>query len=888
MYPILSFNRGRVSQLALARLDLSRVAVSGDVMTNFIPRVLGPMSLRPGWKYLFNSYSNNTARYLPFIFSVDDTALIELTSGVMRVIVDDEVISRETVTAAVTNGGFDSDIASWTDNSDAGGSVAWATGGYAALTGNGSDAGALYQEITVNEPNVEHALNIVINRGPVGLTVGSTLGDDDYINETYLETGGYSLAFTPTGNFFVEIHNHEKRVVYVDSIEVASAGELSFSTIWTATELDKIRFDQSGDVIFVACDGLEPKRIERRGTTSWGIARYAPEDGPFMPENTSEHTMTPSAISGNITLTSSTPEFKSTSVGSLYSITSEGQTVTVNVTAENTWSNAIRVFGIEGDRIFTIDLTSSTWAVPLTIITLQRSFTSDSGPWVDVPTKTWTADTTESYDDGLDNLIVWYRIGCATGDYLGAGDDIDATLLYDAGSITGVVRVTGYTSSTVVSAEVLSDLGGTAATALWAEGKWNPRRGYPSSVTFHDGRLWWAGKDSIIGSVSDAYDSFDVEIEGDSGPINRTLAKGPVDTIQWLLSLQRLLVGGQGAEFSIRASAFDSPLTPTDFTIRRASTQGSAEVEAVEIDQNGVFVQRGKYKVYELSFDGVSADYSSVDLTALVPEMGSPGITRIAVQRQPDTRVHCVRSDGTVMMMVREPVEDVLAWVDIETDGQIEDVVILPGEEEDQVYYSVRRAIDGSIVRFLEKWAMESDCRGGTVSKLADSFVQYSGVPTATITGLSHLEGEDVVVWADGEDVGTESDYTQTYTVSGGQIVLAAAASDVIVGLPYTAQWRSTKILANEVARALGTKKMVNHLALVLGWVSPKALRFGPSFDVLDDMPDLEEEAAVTGTTDHYAQDPIVFPGQWLTDARICLQAQAPRSVTALGFLVDE
>ena len=58
----------------------------------------------------------------------------------------------------------------------------------------------------------------------------------------------------------------------------------------------------------------------------------------------------------------------------------------------------------------------------------------------------------------------------------------------------------------------------------------SPRRGYPSSVTFHDGRLWWAGKDSIIGSVSDAYDSFDATVEGDSGPINRTLAKGPVDT----------------------------------------------------------------------------------------------------------------------------------------------------------------------------------------------------------------------------------------------------------------------------------------------------------------------------------------------------------------------
>ena len=73
---------------------------------------------------------------------------------------------------------------------------------------------------------------------------------------------------------------------------------------------------------------------------------------------------------------------------------------------------------------------------------------------------------------------------------------------------------------------------------------------------------------------------------------------------------------------------------------------------------------------------------------------GIPGIVRIAVQRQPETRLHCVRSDGTVMLMVMDKTEEVRAWHTITCDGLIEDVCVLPaldGEEDDQVYYIVQR-----------------------------------------------------------------------------------------------------------------------------------------------------------------------------------------------------
>ena len=93
-----AFNRGLVSRLALAREDIKRLAMSADIyFTNYMPRVMGSMMLRPGLKFLGAIYSYLHTRFIPFIFSVTDTALIEITSTVMRVWVNDALITRVAV-----------------------------------------------------------------------------------------------------------------------------------------------------------------------------------------------------------------------------------------------------------------------------------------------------------------------------------------------------------------------------------------------------------------------------------------------------------------------------------------------------------------------------------------------------------------------------------------------------------------------------------------------------------------------------------------------------------------------------------------------------------------------------------------------------------------------
>lgn len=895
--PILAFNRGKISKKALARIDIQRMAFSAEEQTNLPPRVLGSATLRPGTQYRHSTLNNKAAKYIPFVFDVDDVALPEITEDGIRFSVDDVIVTRPSVSTSITNGTFASDVSSWTDHDETGAASAWNSGGYLELVGTRFNAAIRRQEVTVTgaDQGTEHGLRITVERGPVTIKIGSTAGDDDYVEEFEMGQGTYSFAFSPTANFHIELSSVSQAKALVDTVAIDSAGDFVLPCPYGTADLNNIRFDLSGDEFYIACDGYQPRKLERivdRQSKSWGISLYQPKDGPFFGINVSSTTLTPSGLTGDVTLTASRALFKLGHVGSLFAITSVGQKVeaALNGADQFTDNDSMRVIGVGNTRIFDVDITGS-WSGT---ITLQRSI-DEPGSWVDVTTYTSNVNTT--HDDDLDNQIAFYRIGFKTGDY--TSGTATATLENSSGGIKGVARVTGFTSATVVDAAVLSNFGSTGASRDWQEGQWSDVKGYPSADVFWEGRLWWLGKGHWNGSISDAFDSFDEDFEGDAGPINRTIGSGPVDKVNWVLGLQRLVAGTAGAEISARSTSFDEILTPDNFNLKDASTQGSAAVPAVQIDSNGIFVQRGGTRVFEASFSFDSNSYRPTDLTDIVPEIGEPSIVRIAVQRQPDTRIHCVRSDGTVALLVREIDNEVLAWVDIETRSgdAIEDVVVMPGTIEDSVYYQVKRSVNGADVRYLEKWALESECVGGTLNKQADCFKEFTNSPaSATVTGLTHLVGESVVVWADGlclEDVNGD---IQTFTVSGGgEITLthegaSYEATTGIVGLAYRARFKSTKLAyASQLGTALTQRKRVASVGLMLRDVHPRGIKIGPDFTTMDDLPLVDDEGAAVDTSvvrEEYDQDMFTFPGGWSSDARLCFEMNAPRPCTALGVVV--
>tara|TARA_R110000787_G_scaffold72733_4_gene162155 strand:- start:454 stop:3141 length:2688 start_codon:yes stop_codon:yes gene_type:complete len=877
---LLAFNRGIISKLALARIDVPKISLSAEIQTNWLPRLLGSMMLRPGLEYIGELYNSSKAVFIPFIFSKTQKALIEFTENNIRFWVNDELLTRESVTTNISNGNFTSNLVSWADNDEVGAVSSWSTGGYMKLVGTGVSFSRRTQAVNASgNEDIQHGVKIIIERGPVRFRIGSTADNDDFISEITLGTGTHSLSFTPnTSTFYINFFSLLEREVLINSINIESAGVVSLPSPYDEEALSSIRNDQSLDVIFLTGGGLQQRELQRSGNgSSWSIVLYEPEDGPVAIQNSTRTTIAASGLNGNITLVASNPIFKEGHVGSIWKLVSVGQTVSQSVSAENTFTDYIIVSGSGSTRAFTVSR-AGTWTAT---ITLQRSF-DEGATWEEVIT--YTGNATITYNDELNEQLAWYRIGIVTGDY--SSGTVDLSLSYSLGSITGYIRITEFTSSTLVNAEVLKDLGSTNPTNQWSEGEWSAVKGYPSSVTLVEGRLGFAGNGKFIASLSDAFRNFDDETIGDSGLISRNLGSGAIGNVHWMMYLEQLFLGCDTSVKTI-VTSYDEPMTPTNFRITKTSTQSCANIPPIQLDKSAIFIQGAGTRVMQLNYDNSGTNYKAIELTKTVPNLGNPSLLRIAIQRQPDTIIHFVRGDGKVVILLFDELENLLSWVLYETDGMVEEVVILPGDIEDNVYYAVKRTVNGVDKRFLEKFSFQNECQGGTLNKQADSFITYSGIATNIISGLDHLEGREVVVWADGKDFSpTLAGVQTTFTVISGQITLPSSVSNAVVGLPYEAQYKSSK-LAYASASPLGQKKKVNAIGVILSNTHYKGLQYGRSFEEYDNLPlvnpNTGKSVAVDTVYSELDTSQFSFSGEWNTDSRLCLQAQAPRPCTLLA-----
>jgi hypothetical protein len=680
---------------------------------------------------------------------------------------------------------------------------------------------------------------------------------------------------------------------------------MTLPTAWIEADLWKMRFAQSADVVFVACDGYRPQRIERRSTRSWSVVNYQPDNGPFTLDRTRAVKLTPSATEGNGTLTSSAPFFTADHVGTLFSLFHEGFACSTQLAGESQFTDAFRVTGVNNssdynDRnwFYTV---SGTWAGTLR---WQRSFDGADQGFRDFRLSSSTSSTdittnvgSTANQDGDDNALVWYKLGFPPGLYTSGTATI--TVSYDGGGGSGVCRVTAYNSPTSVDIEILTPFHGTEATDNWRECEWSAEQIWPSAVTFAEGRLWWSGSDRLWGSVSDGFEDFDDTTEGDSGPISRSIATGGVNDTQWLLALQRLLVGTEGAVSTVKSSSFDEPLTPTNLSIKDSSSTGASSIDPARVDTRGLFVDRSNRALFELSFDGQSSDYNATQMSKLATDLFTAGIKTLAVQRRPDTRIWVINNDGSCVCVVYEPLEEVLAFIPMETDGEFESVAVLPDDAQDRVYFVINRTVNGSTVRYIEKMALDSDVKPSTTCKVMDAHASGVNSPaSATIAVGTHLIGESVVVWADGAPlVSTVNGVTvpNTYTVDGsGNITVGSAVTNWVAGLPYTARYKSAKLAYGAAGgTAMLQQKKVDEVGLIMTDFVRAGVRYGSQFDNAE-RPLFPPPILKGGTTapaivlsDVDDEEPFVFPGEWTTDSRVCVECASPNTMTLVSMVIS-
>ncbi len=786
--PLYSLNAGEVSKIALARVDVAKLRMAAACQVNWLPYVVGPMALRPGLAYVGEVLGDAPARLLRFVFSKLDTALIELTANKMRVWINEAQVSRPAVTTSIGDPFF-LGLGNWQTTNTTSGASATVAGGVCTLSCTPVGGLAQIQQTVTISPSVfgiEHAIRIVITQGPVVFRAGSTLGGADLIPQTTLDTGTHSLAFTPgSANLCIQIESTDAWAKTLTSCAIEAAGPLVLPTPWGAADLANIRYDQSGDIIFIGCYGQQQYKIERRAAHSWSTVLFYSDDGPFQASPGIQANFTPGAYSGNTTLTSDRPWFQPGHVGCLFRVFSNGQFNQTILGAQNAFTPAVRVTGVGATRNYSWN-TSGAWTGKLTF---QRSYDSAVSGFIDVATATANGSPTFSSSTGgtggspdLDNVIAWERVGFKGGDYTSGNVTVSST--YAGGGGYGIFRVTGYNSPTSVNIQVLTLFSTLQATTDWVEGDWSAFKGFPTSVAFHEGRLCWFGGNQAWLSASDDFTNYaDINLDGtatgDGGAINVTLGSGPVDTISWGLSLTRLLLGREQSIMSARSSNFDQPVTPTQIVIRDCSEQGAQRLPAVKAGKRGIFVQQSGRRVYELAFSAQEMDYDDRDLTRLNLDIGKAGFTDIDKATQPDKMIFLPRGDGQAACLLYDVKDEVDAWWRLQTLGAIENVAVLPQDGiEDLVYFVVRRTINGVTRRFIERLAPRSNCVGGAINQQLDCHLVYQGAPVSTLT-LAHLPNTQVTVWADGQSIGS------AVTNASGVLALpdGQAHSNIVAGL---------------------------------------------------------------------------------------------------------
>lgn len=88
-------------------------------------------------------------------------------------------------------------------------------------------------------------------------------------------------------------------------VESPPGTPIEVTTPYLEADLKYLQVRQSGDLLFIFCLGYWPRVLTRNSETSWTLALYAPQDGPYLDINATATTLDPSGASGSVTIVAS-------------------------------------------------------------------------------------------------------------------------------------------------------------------------------------------------------------------------------------------------------------------------------------------------------------------------------------------------------------------------------------------------------------------------------------------------------------------------------------------------------------------------------------------------------------------------------------------------------
>lgn len=662
----------------------------------------------------------------------------------------------------------------------------------------------------------------------------------------YSVTQAYMLEF---GDLYVRFYTWDAitkvRGILESSpgVPVEVATPYSVADLYNADGSPRLRFVQSGDFLYLAHSKYQQRVLKRTTATSFTMTLFEVTGGPWKALNDTAITVYASAQTGSVTLTASAGGiFQAGHVGSLFYLESR------DVNALPAWE-------------------------PGKSATVGERFRSDGKTYEALNAhQTGTVKPTHTEGalfDGHTGVQWQYR---------------------DPGY--GYVRITGFTSATTVTADVIDRLpsqvvGSGLSTTRWAFGDWSTVEGWPSDVAFFRERLWFGRGRTLWGSVSADFTDFSPKTYGQvtaDMAVTVALVSGKINDVQWLSADRDLVAGTAGGEFAIGELTNGEPLGPANKRSRVISTFGSRAIPPIKNIESLLFVQRSGLKARETSFDFGSDGYKSSDTTVLAEHITASGITQMAFAPDPDQVVWCIRTDGTLLGFTWNNEQSVRGWHrhPIGGAGIVESIAVMPAAEGDrsELWLVVRRTINGQTRRYVEY--LDRPYRIGDTQAsqfYVDSGLTYAGAAATTISGLSHLEGQTVSVLVNGAP-------HPNVVVTSGAITLQIAATTAQIGLPCPARYRSMRLEAgSQDGTSQGKTKRIHKCVLRLlytGGGKYGALN-GGAMDTLLLRP---ATAAMDQPTPLFTGDKVVpWPDGYNTDAYVGFEIDQPVNAVLVAIM---
>ena len=620
----------------------------------------------------------------------------------------------------------------------------------------------------------------------------------------------YVLEF---GVDYIRVHRPTNSAPNDTAVDVSTA-----LSLYTANQLFEVQYAQTADVLYLVHPDHPVRKLTRLDSlgASWTIV-----DTTFAPPPTFEKAKHPtdsialSAITGTgIKIYSGATYFLAADVDSVIqhgagravitAVDVGGKSVTADVLEAFAAERIVAGVGTVSGAVTTITtsinhgLTTGANAGDLIVVTSGaqsgqvRRIESISGVNTIVIDAAFPGDPGgASWDRGvrvLGGSTSWSITGSPatklTSDKTSPVRGIATLTLTDAGwragdvgkyvrAMGGTMKITSFTSSTVVKAEILAILSSAPSTApfeclsgTWTmeEESWTAANGYPATVSFYEQRLFFGGTteqpQTLWGSATADYENFAMGVLA-TDAVSYTIASNEINLLRWMSPSRVLLIGALAREF--RASGGSSAITPSNIDIRGETPHGSLRRTPVQIGHTTIFIQAAARKLREMVYNFDTDSYKADDFTVLNPDISVGGFNQIAYSQEPYSILYAVRNDGQLCALTYEKAQEVMGWGRIVTDGLFEAVAILPpfsGEAEQNIYVVVNR--DGT--RLIERFDPDLS---------TDSAVE-------AITGLSHLNGQTVTVIGDGRLLDSE-------VVAGGVVAPSASCAAYEVGLPFVA-----------------------------------------------------------------------------------------------------